>query len=250
LISRKILPLLLVFLSSYVVLNIEPIQAKHTATLLPLYEVSMEGIGFNWETLRAQELGYPSAPSRVGTMYSNITNRYYVWRSMARWDLSSFNKNRIASARLLLNVSGNQIWSGSFIVKIQRWTDAADGVPEPPFEDDDYSSFDGINYDDGSFNTTVIPNPANFYIASVPLQDLSVINQTGFTDLFLRSSMDVFDIAPTTPCFFDMSYPTAMTLEITYTGKPLDLLPDAVSLGIPTFFVIVGLVVILMEKKP
>ncbi|MEM2445445.1 MAG: PKD domain-containing protein [Candidatus Bathyarchaeia archaeon] len=73
-----------------------------------------------------------------------------------------------------------------FTIRIQKWTG------DVPFDFDDYNMYDGINYDDGSYNT----EDFDFRFVRIPIVNLSLINPGGATYLCLRSENDINAIPP------------------------------------------------------
>jgi len=143
-----------------------------------------------------------------------VAPNYYVLRDFLKFDTSSIPDDAtIVSAKL-------QLWCSSdytdtdFVVRLQKWTG------DTPIALDDYNQFDGVNYDDGNFNTANlvggVPN-------NITISDFSLINKVGNTLICVRSSRDIDGVEPTGDEYFIISsyegggYVTQPHLVVTYT---------------------------------
>ncbi|MCS7124530.1 MAG: DNRLRE domain-containing protein [Candidatus Bathyarchaeota archaeon] len=114
--------------------------------------------------------------------------KYKVYRSFLKFDTSRIPDNAtILSAKLYLYGEWDQS-ATDFVIRIQKWTG------DTPVTTDDYNQFDGVNYDDGTFNT------ANFLTWQwnvITISNFNIINKTGYTTICLRSSRDINSNTPT-----------------------------------------------------
>jgi hypothetical protein len=163
---------------------------------------------------------------RYGSDGSYLISRFFV-----RFDTSCLPKNCVINAAKL------KIWGMfnnttiDFYVRIQKWL-TANGIVATGtgVETAAYSEFDGVNYDDGLFNTS------NWIVGAwntINITNFDCITKRGHTDLCVRSSRDIDNIPPTIGIFEEIrgyiwiAYPdpgfyVEPQLEITYTPDPPD----------------------------
>lgn len=139
-------------------------------------------------------------------------NKYYVWRCFFRIDTRTLPSN-IEIQNAILHVEGaGKTWEIDEQANIQKWTDGDDGLGL-----DDYSSFDSINYDDGSVTwDTWIIGWNNFTISN-----FSLIQTRDYTDMCIRTSRDVDMNQPSVSESLRLnSRLDAVTLTVTYRLVP------------------------------
>lgn len=113
---------------------------------------------------------------------------YYINRGLLQFDTSSLPDNVIIISAKLGLYGKTDYSTSDFIINVQGWTDASDGIAT-----DDYSKFDGTNYDDGNFNTASFTTSG---YNNITFSDYSIINKTGNTNLCIRSNRDISSTAP------------------------------------------------------
>lgn len=252
--SRKILPVLLFCLAFSLVLNVEPAQAKNKVT------VSFTSLSYDGYLMTYRFYSYPLAWADiwaafnftdvlvVGQAYSTM---YAIMRSLLYFDTHNLSGGRIESARLgIYKVADYSLSAYPFNTTIQNGQPNYPHIPLSQYDFD--QAFYSGSGNGGSNQSNDLPINTWLYIQ---LTELSWINTRGITKLCLRSSRDIGKIAPVSTMEYDGYFASESSykpfLEVTYKpkGKPLDLIADPVSLGLPTFFVIIGLVVLVMKSE-
>lgn len=257
--SRKILPVLLLaclFLS--IISNIQPSEAASLFTInADLEKYNNVGCGAYDSYMDAW---YGTGYLAMFPNYVYVTNRrtptpapahpyiFTIYRSFLAFNTSLLAGLKINWVKLWLKRVGFSNIDSSWILKVQNWTDGENGLTT-----DDYSMWDNVNYDD---NKAVLTNwAADGDWNYVKISDPSIITQNGYTYLCLRCNKDVDQLEPTDDisryAFWWQNNATYLPyLEVKVSGKPLALIPsDSLSLGLPTFFVIIGLVVLVMKSE-
>jgi hypothetical protein len=118
-------------------------------------------------------------------MWGQTTGDPYwqIWRAFIRFDTSGLDNDvTITSAKICLygSVEGSDL---DFYIRIQKWTSGNDGISVA-----DYSAWNNVSYDDGTFYSTM------FVVGSwnnITLSNFDVIVKAGYTDICIRSSMDI-----------------------------------------------------------
>ena len=120
--------------------------------------------------------------SYVGQFYSSYSYIYSVMRSFIKFDTSSIPSNAtISYAKLRLY--GYQNFSNTdFIIRLQKWTG------DTPITTGDFNSYDGINYDDGNFNTSSF---TTYGYNDIIISNYNLITKGGYTKICIRSSRDI-----------------------------------------------------------
>ena len=123
----------------------------------------------------------------LGQQYPGI---YVIDRAFVRFNTSTLLSTSAITSASLGFAAGFIYTSGSnFTIKIQKWTEASDGITTA-----DYNGFDGTNYDDNSFNTSSLTQINTLYY--IPISNFNLFTISGYTDICLRSGNDVSVIAP------------------------------------------------------
>ena len=141
-----------------------------------------------------------------------VTPNCYVYRVHERFNTSSLAGATISSATLCLGGFADYS-TVDFVIRLQNWTDGDDGI-----NTDDYSKFDGTNYDDGLFSSSSWNLTA---YNNITITNFTLINTVGGnTDICIRSYEDISASAPTGSEYvqFDCTGdPQPSKLEVTYT---------------------------------
>jgi len=179
-------------------LVIFPLASSDTFTVIQTRKISIEESG-NDAYVYGKSSNYTTARTtaydksiggdiRVGQDYSSGLDLYYVYRSFLK-----FNTSVIPDTAELISVElyfycSSDLSSTDFVIRVQKWTG------DTPVELEDYNQFDGVNYDDGTFNTNMIVQ--NEYNA-INITNFDVINKTGYTLLCIRSDREINAMTPT-----------------------------------------------------
>ena len=145
---------------------------------------------------------------------------YGVFRSVASWYYTSDIPDNAVISAAKICLWGCEYWDLSdteFYIRVQNWTSATGGT----ILLSDYSAFDGVNYDDGTFYSTSWQELA---WNNITLSDFSIINKQGHTQVMFRSSREINSDVPTgheEVGATDATLPQHMPLlEVTYTLPP------------------------------
>ncbi|MCJ7425133.1 hypothetical protein MUP01_12835, partial [Candidatus Bathyarchaeota archaeon] len=118
-------------------------------------------------------------------------NLYYsVYRTFLKFDTSAIPFGATIT-NASLGLYGDPLYDYSdadFIVSLQKWTD------DTPITLDDFNEFDGINYDDGNYNSS------NFIKGSynmITISNFELITESGNSLICVRSSKDISSTPPT-----------------------------------------------------
>lgn len=140
---------------------------------------------------------------------------YTVYRSFLKFDTSVIPTDAtITDAKLKLYGDGNYS-DTDFYIRIQKWTG------DTPIDTGDFTAYDGINYDDGTYNTSnFIKDDYN----TINISNFDIITKGGYTKICLRSSRDISKTAPSLNTneyvgFYTTEWGSGYwpLLEITYT---------------------------------
>lgn len=110
--------------------------------------------------------------------------KWIVSRHFLRFDTRAFSGSILSAFLSFPDVSGFMNESGNFYVRTQKWTDGNDG-----YGLDDFSKFDGVNYDDGLCKSDKWR--WNLDPVNITLVNFNIIQKGGYTDVFLRVSFDI-----------------------------------------------------------
>ena len=192
--------------------GIFPVYAQTVATfdvVSDAYDQHSQNFGDVYSTVQSATDGL-TVSNVLNCGQGLLSTTYTVYRTFCRFDTSTLSGSTLVSARLLLG--GNTDLSGTdFIIKIQGWTDAADGIGV-----DDYSAFDGVSYDDNLFSTS------SFSLTeynNITISNMDLINISSYTDICVRSSLDISATPPTATervVFDDTGDSQPSKLEVTY----------------------------------
>lgn len=134
------------------------------------------------DPLLADETGLPIGQTLVASYYS-------IYRSFLRFDTSSVPDRAIIQSAILSLYGQSDSSATDFLIQIQEWTGASDGLSIADFDDNLT-----ITYDDGTYNTTSWN--VNSY-NNITFGNITIINAVGYTDLVIRSSRDITKVTPT-----------------------------------------------------
>jgi hypothetical protein len=193
-------------------LVIDPI----TQTDHPVTGDEINNYGDNYTTVHDATTGahYGELPDTAWVGQVLDEGSYGVYRDVFEFDTDYFpDSAEIVSAKVMLY--GHLDFSDAdFYIRIQNWT-------EPPCNWTDYDAFDGVNYDDGLFNT-VSWNISGWN--NITLTNFAIIDKQGYTDIMVRSSSDVDSDAPVgweiVEFYGYLEYAKEPRLEVTYTTVP------------------------------
>jgi hypothetical protein len=168
------------------------------------------------------------SPSTLGVGQEFADSTYTIHRAVISFDTSDLpDSAEVTSAKVRLSMS----FDGSttdFYVRLQKWTTG----PTITLDDEAYyNDFDGINYDDGTSNTSSWELSYN----NITISDFTIIDKSGYTCFMVRSSRDINSNAPTGSEMFEFScsgssnYPK---LEVTYTIPNYSPTNDALTLDL------------------
>lgn len=119
---------------------------------------------------------------------ATVSSNYAVYRPVTYWNSSTLPDDAIISNAILSFRGQTDASDTDFYVRVQKWTGASEITTS------DYDDFDGINYDNGNFNT-------NSFITTgynnITLTNFNIVSKTGLTSAMLRSSRDLSATAPT-----------------------------------------------------
>jgi len=208
--------ILILALNSFCFLHFVPLVHAQTTTAFDVvsdaYDGHVAGADTNYVTAHDASVGTSSATYACDFGQILDEGTYIIYRIVMRFDTSLIGDATINSAKLCLG--GFTDWSiTDFYVRLQNWTDGADGL-----DTDDYSKFDGINYDDGLFSTS------SWDLAvynNITITNFDLISKGGYTDIFIRSSRDISSTAPSGQEYVladDTGDPQPSKLEVTYTS--------------------------------
>jgi hypothetical protein len=138
-------------------------------------------------------------------------SNYDVRRCVIRFETPLPATAIISAARLCLGgVSDGS--TTDFILRLQKWTEASDGISTA-----DYNGFDGTSYDDGLWSSSVF-STVNYN--NITISNFNLITPEGYTDIFLRSKEDIDVSAPINNEYLQFNSVTGTKqplLIITYT---------------------------------
>ena len=146
----------------------------------------------------------------VGESYSNVHNNasgttvdttgvglgqgysppdtFAIYRAFLLFDTSSLPDEATITTAILRLYGSIDISTNNFVIRIQNWTEASDGISVA-----DYNGFDGVNYDDGLFDTSSYSVSA---YNNISFSIFTLINLVANTSLCIRSSKDVLSTVP------------------------------------------------------
>lgn len=137
----------------------------------------------------AHSVGYYTGnyPLEIGQYYSESYD-YHVMRNFLKFDTTSIPSD-VTIFGATLSIYGMHDFSDiDFVIHLQKWTG------ETPIGTEDFTLYDGVNYDDGNFNT------ANFHVDAwndIIITNFTLIQQGGYTKICIRSSRDISETPPT-----------------------------------------------------
>jgi hypothetical protein len=142
---------------------------------------------------------------------------YTVYRTFLKFDTSAIPLGATIT-NASLELYGDPLYDFSdvdFIVNLQKWTD------DTPLTLDDFNEFDGINYDDGNYNSSGFVKGA---YNTITISNFDLITKDGNTLICVRSSKDVSSTPPTQSELLNfMSYEGGHTPELSVTWKGVSL---------------------------
>jgi len=113
---------------------------------------------------------------------------WYVYRGFIKFDTTSIPPNAvIQSAKLKLYFSTDYSDYADFKVRVQKWTG------DTPIGTEDFAAFDGVNYDDGGWNTA---GKATGQYYDINIVNFDLIEKGGYTKVCLRSQRDIDCVGP------------------------------------------------------
>lgn len=156
----------------------------------------VEGQNSNYATAKeVATLAYPSENwLKTGQHYTPpnppFTPEYYwIFRLFLKFDTRAIPVDaEIFGANIRLLYGYTIPPDIDFTIRVQKWTG------DTPIELEDYMMFDGVNYDDGLFNTSEYMQGAWH---KINLINFDCITKAGWTKLCLRSQNDIDAILPT-----------------------------------------------------
>jgi hypothetical protein len=178
------------------------------------YDGDITSSNSDYLTAHDAETGTASSTSIFQWGQSLPTTTYSIFRGVVLFNTSGLsNAVSIDSAKLCLGGLSDSATT-DFIIRLQNWTEASDGISTA-----DYNAFDGINYDDGLFDTT---SWSLTEYNNITISNLNLININGNTTIFIRSSRDISSTPPTVgiPEFVraaEVGGIRPAKLEVTYT---------------------------------
>lgn len=182
---------------------------------------------------------------------SGVTPVYGIARAYLSFNTTALNGiQRIHNVRLWLKPHRLEDIKPTSRAKVQNWTD---GYPLVPW--DDWLAFDGdITIDD---DQAMIKNWKVDQWAYIRLENLSILNLNGLTNLIVRLETDVDYVEPLvntdTLCQFYAGLTTPLEnqpyLEIRYGGMPLDLISFGLPLFSSTFFIAALIFLLIIKSK-
>ena len=170
-----------------------------TITVTRQFEVTIDGddgdvYGENVTYSIANTTGYDvETELKVGQDYVVDGTPYFVvYRGFLKIDTSRIPAtSTFTSAKLCLYGEWNQSYT-DFTMRLQKWTN------DTPIDTEDFTQFDGTNYDDGNFNTASFTENA---WNNITITNFNLITKAGYTKICLRSSNDISAAPPSNPEF-------------------------------------------------
>jgi len=142
-----------------------------------------------------------------------ISDKHIIRRAFLKFDTTSIPSNaEIQSASLYL-YGLSDYSTEDFTIRLQKWTG------DTPIDTDDHTQYDGVNYDDGTFNTQ------NFVVDGwneIVISNFNLIEKEGYTKICVRHDKDVSETPSSAQSSvrvgsYDWGEDYAPYLEITYT---------------------------------
>jgi hypothetical protein len=113
---------------------------------------------------------------------------WYVHRSFLKFDTTSIPVDAtITSAKLRLYLVYDYSTYADFAIRLQKWTD------DEPIGLEDFTAYDGVNYDDGLTNTANMTTSA---YNDINIVNFDLIEKGGYTKICVRSSRDIECVGP------------------------------------------------------
>jgi len=194
-IAATVAAVIVLIISLFVALPVifPPIQPTGSVTVLfdPISDsydgMVYSGTGSNYQTLHDAGSG-SSVSTSVISFGQDYDVSYEIWRGLLSFNTSSIPDDATVSAAKLCLGHSSDVTDNDFIIHLQNWTDATDGIGT-----DDYSAFDGVNYDDGLFDTSMW-SQTNYN--NITISTFTLISLTGNTSICIRSSNDTSSVSP------------------------------------------------------
>jgi len=138
---------------------------------------------------------------------------YEIYRTFLKFNTASIPSDATITSASLYLYGYEDHSTNDFIIRLQKWTG------DVLIDTGDYNQFDGINYDDGTFNTSsFVTDGWN----KIVISNFDLINKEGYTKICVRGSGDVSRTPPTDYEYvivysYDNDTSYAPYLQITYT---------------------------------
>jgi hypothetical protein len=174
--------------------------------------------GTNYTTVHNSATGstYTELPaldySQIGQVFDDPD--YGIYRTVIDFDTAFIPDNATPTSAKVMLYGAYDYSDTDFYIRIQNWTEP-EGISTA-----DYDAFDGVNYDNGLFNTASWTLGA---YNNVTLTNFDVIDLQGDTDIMVRSSRDVNSNSSTGSEYISfyawIDGSKKPTLEVTYTEE-------------------------------
>ena len=185
-----------VTISLLILLSFFPFIPKVKANTTETFYIDALGDdGYVW----GQDASYPIAHITAFSYYASSTAYeffigqkdlnvpYYVYRTFLKFDTSAIPSGASITSASLLLYGKTDTSEQDFIIQLQKWTG------DTPIDTGDYNQFDGVNYDDGEFDTSGFISDA---YNTITISNFDLITKEGNTLICVRSNRDISETPP------------------------------------------------------